>query len=75
MLDNKKVSDKVRIKEDVLFDCFFNGTLGCEQIKDVTRGKVYEVVEVKDTNNIKDLTIIDDKGKKRVLADFLVDEV
>ena len=66
----------LKIKENAEYlDKFFNGTPNCEQISNVTRGKVYEVIAIEGFGDAEDVTFIDDKGNKQTLADWFFEEV
>lgn len=74
----RRKSGKVRVKtseEAAWLDSFFNGTPNCEQVTDITRGKVYDVVCVEGFGDVEDITIIDDSGNEQVLGSFFFDEV
>ena len=64
---------KVRVlthEEAYWLDRYFDGTPNTEQIKGITRGKEYEVVKVEGFGDCEDITIIDDNGNLKSLADF-----
>ena len=72
----RKVVGKLKLNKDAEYlDCFFNGKPNCEQIKNVTRGKTYDVVSVKGYGDCEDVTFIDDIGELQTLGSFFFDEI
>lgn len=73
----RRVSGKyLRVKENAEWlDKFFNGTPNVEQVKGVTRGKIYEVVAIEGFGDCEDITFIDDNGNEQELGDFFFEEV
>lgn len=74
----RNVKGKVRAKtseEAPWLDVYFDGTSNADQVKGVTRGKVYDVVRVEGFGDCEDVTIIDDNGEEHELADFFFAEV
>ena len=74
----RRVEGKLRVKtseEAPWLDKYFNNTPNCEQVTEVTRGKVYDVVKIEGFGDCEDITIIDDNGEELVLADFFFAEV
>lgn len=72
------VIGKLRIKtheEAGWLDGYFNGSDGYESIKNVTRGKVYNVIQIEGFGDGEDITFIDDIGEKQTLGDFFFAEV
>ena len=65
----------LRLKTDKWLDKFFDGTVNVEQVKGVTRGKIYEVVAIEGFGDCEDVTIIDDNGNELELGDFFFEEV
>ena len=65
---------KVKDKGSCL-DEFFNNTPNCEQIKNITQGKIYKVVSVEGLGDVEDVSIIDDVGNIQTLGDFFFEEV
>lgn len=72
----RRVSGKyLRLSTSEHLEHFFNETPTVEQVKGVTRGKIYEVVAIEGFGDCEDVTIIDDNGDELVLADFFFEEV
>lgn len=71
----RKVSGKVKIKDNKYTRKFFDGSSDAEQVYNVTIGKVYEAIRVEGFGDVEDVTIIDDKGNEQELADFFFEEV
>lgn len=66
----------LRVKENAEWlNGYFDGTPNYEQVTEVTRGKIYEVVAIEGHGDLEDITVIDDNGNKTVLADFFFEEV
>lgn len=65
----------LRLSTSDRLEHFFNETPTVEQVKGVTRGKVYKVVAIESLGNCENVTIIDDNGGELVLADFFFEEV
>lgn len=71
----RKISGKVKVKETDFIKNFFNGAEGYVQVKDVTPGKIYEVVQKEGHGDVEDIFIIDDANKIQSLGDFFFEEV
>lgn len=66
----RNVKGRLRIKTSSWLNKYFNGSINCEQVRNITRGKVYDVVRVEGLGDCEDVTIIDDTGELITLADF-----
>lgn len=74
----REVKGKLRIKthdEASWLDGFFNNTSGYSQVKNVTRGKIYDVVSIKGLGDCEDVTFINDIGEEQRLGDFFFAEI
>lgn len=81
-IDTNPYTGKININEEYLrlstkesLNHFFDGTPSVEQVKGVTRGKVYKVVAIEGFGDCEDVTIIDDNGNELELADFFFEEL
>lgn len=67
---------QLRVKADADYlDGYFNGSPNYVQVKNITRGKVYDVVCVRGHGDCEDVTVIDDAGNHHTLADFFFEEL
>lgn len=71
----RNVTGKLRVKTANWLDGHFNGSINCEQVRNITRGKIYDVVRVEGLGDCEDVTIIDDSGNEQTLADFFFEEI
>ena len=74
----RKPKGKVRVKtheEASWLDGYFNGTPNYDQVKGITRGKEYNVVQVKGLGDVEDITIIDDNGNEQSFGSFFFTNV
>ena len=71
----REVTGKLRVKTASWLDGHFNGSINCEQVRNITRGKIYDVVRVEGLGDCEDVTIIDDSGNEQTLADFFFEEI
>ena len=71
----QKISGKVKVKETDFIKNFFNGTENFEQVKNVTPGKIYNVVQKEGHGDVEDIFIIDDANEIHSLGDFFFEEV
>lgn len=72
----RKVHGYLKIKENAKWlDGYFDGTPNYSQVTGVTRGKIYEVIEVEGHGDCEDVTFIDDNRELQTLADFFFEEV
>lgn len=70
----RKVEGKLKIKDNEYITKFFNNTPNYEQIKNVTIGKYYDILEIEGLGDVEDVMFIDDIGEKQSLADFFWEE-
>ena len=71
----RKITGKVKVKETDFIKNFFNGAENYSQVKNVTPGKVYEVVQKEGHGDVEDIFIIDDANEIQSLGDFFFEEV
>lgn len=71
----RKVTGKIKVTDKDFIRKFFDGTKDYQQVKNVTMGKVYDVLEVEGFGDVEDITFIDDAGEQQSLADFFFEEV
>lgn len=74
----RNVKGKLRIKtheEADWLDGYFNGTPHYNQVKNVTRGKIYDVVSIEGFGDCEAVTIINDIGEEQHLSDFFFAEI
>lgn len=72
---SRNVKGKLRVKTDEWLTKFFDGTEGVEQVRNVTMGKIYDVVKIEGIGDCEDITIINDIGEPIKLGDFFFEEV
>ena len=66
----RDVTGKLRISTSSWLDKYFNGDKNAEQVTNITRGKVYDVLRIEGFGDCEDVTIIDDSGNEQTLASF-----
>ena len=71
----RKVTGKVKVKDSGFTMNFFNGTQNYEQVKNITPGKIYDVVQKEGHGDVEDIYIIDDINELQSLGSFFFDEV
>ena len=64
----RNVKGKLRLRTDSFLDNFFNGNKDTEQIENVTRGKVYDVVRIEGFGDCEDVTIIIQQPTTKVVG-------
>lgn len=69
------IKGKLRIKNVSYLKGFFDGSKGYEQVKNVTMGKVYNVVKKEGFGDGEDITFINDIGEEQTLGDYFFEEV
>ena len=70
MTGTRQASFDVRLSCKPRLDKFFNNTPGCEQVQNLTRGKIYHVHKVDMMGDAVDVTITDDIGNEQELGIF-----
>lgn len=71
----RKVQGKLKLSTKPWLDCYFDGTSNCDQVKNVTRGKIYDVIAIEGFGDAEDVTFIDDTGNTQTLGDFFFEEL
>lgn len=71
----KSIKGKLKLSTKPWLDCYFNGTPNCDQVKNVTRGKIYDVIAIEGFGDAEDVTFIDDTGNIQTLGDFFFEEL
>lgn len=70
-----KKTKKLRLSEETWLDMFFNGAPCVDQVKGVTRGEVYNVIEAGSPESCEDVAFINDDGEIQHLASFFFEKV
>lgn len=70
----RKVDFKAKISEKEFLNGYFNGTPNYDQVKDVTRGKVYDIYKVEGFGDMASFYFINDAGKEDCLCDFFFEK-
>lgn len=65
----------VKLRDDEYVNKFFDGSNGFNQIKNITKGKVYRVVGIVGYGDVEDIVIIDDYGNQDKFCSYFFDEV
>ena len=74
----RNTNGKVRVKtsgEAKWLDGYFDGNPQYSQVKNITRGKIYDVVKVIGYGDMEGIVIINDIGEEKELCDFFFEEV
>ena len=74
----RNVVGKVRFKDltnNSYIRRYFDGTPDVEQIRNITPGKIYDVVKVEGYGDCEDITILDDIGSEQRLMAYFFEEV
>ena len=74
----RNIKGKVRVKtsdEAKWLDGYFDGNPKYSQVKNITRGKTYDVVKVIGYGDVEGIFIINDIGEEIELCDFFFEEV
>lgn len=74
----RNVKGKVRVKTSdkaKWLDGYFDGNPQYSQVKNITRGKIYDVVKVIGYGDVEGILIINDIGEEIELCDFFFEEV
>ncbi|MBQ8425467.1 MAG: hypothetical protein IJX17_05550 [Clostridia bacterium] len=70
-----QVKGKLRFKDNEYTRPFFNGTENYSQIKNITPGKVYEVVGKEGHGDVEDIYVIDDANEIQSFCDYFFEEI
>lgn len=70
----RKVDFKAKISEKEFLNGYFDGTPNYDQVKDVTRGKVYDIYKVEGFGDMASFYFINDAGKEDCLCDFFFEK-
>ena len=71
----REVKGKLRVSTAAHLDKYFDGSDNVEQVENVTRGNIYDVVRVVGFGDCEDVVFIDDLGQEQTLGDFFFEEV
>lgn len=71
----KYVTGKLRINKEHYLDKFFNGAKNVSQVKNVTRGKEYNIIYLEGYGDMEDVIFINDIGKEQRLGSFFFEEI
>ena len=71
----RKVVGKLRASTEEWLDGYFNGTPNYDQVKGITRGKIYDVIKVIGFGDVEDVIIINDNGEEQELGSFFFEKV
>lgn len=73
---NAETKVRVRTSEEAPWlDGYFNGAQDCEQVSNITRGKVYNVIKTIGYGDCESFVVINDVGEEYVLCDFFFETI
>ena len=71
----RNIKGYLKLSTKKYFDHFFDGSLNYQQVENITRGKIYEVISVIGYGDGEDVVILDDNGNEQRLADWFFEEL
>lgn len=71
----RNIKGYLKLSTKKYLDNFFDGSVNYKQVKNITRGKIYEVISVIGYGDGEDVVILDDNGNEHRLADWFFEEL
>ena len=71
----RKVVGQLRASTAEWLDGYFNGAPNYDQVKGITRGKIYDVIKVIGLGDVEDVVVIDDNREEHKLGSFFFEKV
>ena len=69
------VNGFLKLSEKNYLDHYFDKSENYDQVVNVTRGKIYQIIKVIGYGDVEDIVFINDIGEEQQLADFFFEEV
>ena len=73
--DTHQITGQLRLSTKSWLDNYFNGTPNYDQVTNVTRGKIYNVISKTGYGDVEDITFINDNGQEQTLGSFFFEEL
>ena len=71
----RNITGQLRLSTAKWLDGYFNNSPNYDQVINVTRGKIYDIVNAKGYGDVEDITFIDDVGQLQTLGSFFFEEI
>ena len=71
----RNIKGYLKLSTKKYLDNFFDGSVNYQQVENITRGKIYEVISVIGYGDGEDVIILDDNGNEHRLADWFFEEL
>lgn len=69
------VNGFLKLSEKNYLDHYFDKSVNYDQVVNVTRGKIYQIIKVIGYGDVEDIIFINDMGEEQRLADFFFEEL
>ena len=74
-IGTRYVNGYLKLSEKNYLDHYFDKSVNYDQVVNVTRGKIYQIIKVIGYGDVEDIVFINDIGEEQQLADFFFEEV